>query len=200
MEPKKLYYTMGEVSEMFCVTPSLIRHWESHFSVIKPVRNKKGNRLFTPTDIENFKVIYHLVKERGMTLDGAQKCMRHNVTEHKRNAELLERLQTIRAVLLEVREGLKDLNSTDYKVSDYAESNNTEKLVIDLFGEVVSTTHGSSTPESGNDLDIVEVLPYDNQSEDFEQGQPFDHSTRGVNRTPDAKPSELFAFYEQSLF
>ena len=64
---EKLFYSMGEVAEMFDVNASLIRHWESQFSVIRPKRNKKGNRLFSPQDVENLKLIYHLVKERGMT-------------------------------------------------------------------------------------------------------------------------------------
>ena len=60
---EKLFYSMGEVAEMFDVNASLIRHWESQFSVIRPKRNKKGNRLFSPRDVENLKLIYHLVKE-----------------------------------------------------------------------------------------------------------------------------------------
>ena len=74
---EKLYYSMGEVAEMFDVNPSLIRHWESQFSVLRPKRNKKGNRLFTPQDVENLKRIYHLVKECGMTLDGAKRALRN---------------------------------------------------------------------------------------------------------------------------
>ena len=66
---EKLFYTMGEVAEMFDVNQSLIRYWESQFRVLRPKRNKKGNRLFTPEDIRNLKLIYHLVKERGMTLE-----------------------------------------------------------------------------------------------------------------------------------
>ena len=69
----KLYYTIGEVSEMFEVNTSLIRFWEKEFDIIKPKKNKKGNRLFTPEDIDNFKVIYNLVKEQGLTLDGGDK-------------------------------------------------------------------------------------------------------------------------------
>ena len=72
---EKLFYSMGEVAEMFDVNASLIRHWESQFSVIRPKRNKKGNRLFSPQDVENLKLIYHLVKERGMTLEGAKNCL-----------------------------------------------------------------------------------------------------------------------------
>ena len=76
---EKLFYSMGEVAEMFDVNASLIRHWESQFSILRPKRNKKGNRLFSPEDVENLKMIYHLVKERGMTLEGAKKALRKYV-------------------------------------------------------------------------------------------------------------------------
>lgn len=103
---------MGELAEMFDVKTSLIRHWESQFSILKPKRNKKGNRLFSPQDVENLKVIYHLVKERGMTLEGAKKAMKRRAAggpddEMKREAELMTRLRHIRALLVEVREDLK---------------------------------------------------------------------------------------------
>ena len=73
---EKLYYSMGEVAEMFDVNQSLLRHWESQFPILRPKRNKKGNRLFTPQDVEHLKQIYHLVKECGMTLEGAKRAMR----------------------------------------------------------------------------------------------------------------------------
>lgn len=107
MELTKMYYTMGEVSEMFDVKPSLLRYWEGQFSELKPKKNKKGNRLFTPKDIEWLKLIYHLVKERGMTLEGARKSLKQNKPEISRDSELLERLQRVRALLVEVREELK---------------------------------------------------------------------------------------------
>ena len=95
---EKLYYSMGEVAEMFDVNQSLIRHWESQFSVLRPKRNKKGNRLFTPQDVENLKRIYHLVKECGMTLEGAKRAMRRQPAGDAadRSGELLERSQRIR--------------------------------------------------------------------------------------------------------
>lgn len=104
---KKLLYPMGEVAEMFDVKPSLLRHWEAKFDILKPKKNKKGNRLFTAEDVENLKVIYHLVKERGMTLDGARRTMERSRTSLTRDVELLERLLKIRAQLAEVREELK---------------------------------------------------------------------------------------------
>jgi len=73
---EKLYYSIGEVAKMFNVNTSLIRFWEKEFDIIKPKKNKKGNRLFTQQDIDNFHIIYHLVKEKGMTLKGAKKKMK----------------------------------------------------------------------------------------------------------------------------
>ncbi|MEG1623023.1 MAG: MerR family transcriptional regulator [Alistipes sp.] len=107
MEVKKLFYSMGEVSELFDVNPSLIRYWEAQFDVLRPTKNKKGNRMFSPQDVEYLKLIYHLVKERGMTLDGAKKSLKQNQSEISRDAALLERLQRVRSLLVEVREELK---------------------------------------------------------------------------------------------
>ena len=98
---------MGEVSEMFDVNPSLIRFWEQKFSILKPNKNKKGNRMFTRQDVENLKLIYHLVKENGMTLAGAQKRLKENREGIEHNLEIIERLQGIKALLLEVRQELK---------------------------------------------------------------------------------------------
>ena len=75
---EKLFYSIGEVAEMFGVNTSLIRYWEREFDIIKPQRNKRGNRLFTKKDVENFYIIYNLVKERKMTLDGAKKKLKEN--------------------------------------------------------------------------------------------------------------------------
>lgn len=107
-EPKieKLYYTIGEVAKMFNVNTSLIRFWEKEFDIIKPHKNKKGNRLFTPQDVENFHLIYHLVKERGMTLKGADKKLKENKEDTLENFEIVKRLQDIRATLLEIKNGL----------------------------------------------------------------------------------------------
>ncbi len=103
---EKVYYSMGEVAEMLDVNPSLVRFWEQKFDIIKPKKNKKGNRLFTPEDVRNLKTIYHLVKERRMTLEGAQKYIKANRGGIERDMELAERLQSIRSLLLEVRQSL----------------------------------------------------------------------------------------------
>ncbi|MCD8102838.1 MAG: MerR family transcriptional regulator [Alistipes sp.] len=102
----KIYYSMGEVTEMFDVNPSLIRFWESKFDILKPHKNKKGNRLFTPADIENLKLIYHLVKEKGMTLSGAQKLIKSNREGINRDLEVIDRLLGIKALLAEIKQEL----------------------------------------------------------------------------------------------
>ena len=104
-----LFYTMGEVAEMFDVNASLIRYWETQFPSLKPHRNKKGNRLFTPADVETLKRVYYYVKECGMTLEGAKKALRGSRDEGdgaSSNMELLERLQTLRTMLVAVRDSL----------------------------------------------------------------------------------------------
>ena len=103
---EKLYYTIGEVAEMFKVNTSLIRFWEKEFDIIKPKKNKKGNRLFTKEDIENFHIIFHLVKERGMTLKGAKQKMKDNRDDAIHNLEVIQSLHNIRKMLLEIREDL----------------------------------------------------------------------------------------------
>jgi len=103
---KKIYYSIGEVAAMFDVNKSLIRFWEKEFSIIKPKKNKKGNRYFTERDINNFKIIFHLVKERGYTLDGVKKKLRENKEGTIKNVEIVNQLKDIRAQLVAIREVL----------------------------------------------------------------------------------------------
>ena len=100
---EKLYYTIGEVSEILNENASLVRFWAGKFpDFIKPARNKKGNRLFTARDLANFKVIYYLVKERGMTLEGAAKRMKDNITGEDKRVEVISMLTSIKEKLLSV--------------------------------------------------------------------------------------------------
>lgn len=101
---EKLYYSIGEVAKMFNVKTSLIRFWEKEFDVIKPKKNKKGNRFFTKQDIDNFHLIYHLVKEKGMTLTGAKKKLKENKDDTINNFEIIKSLEEIRRLLLELKE------------------------------------------------------------------------------------------------
>ncbi len=165
-----MFYTMGEVSEMFDVSTSLIRYWERHFSVIKPVRNKKGNRLFTPKDVENFKLIYHLVKERGMTLEGAKKSLKGGKITANREVELMERLLKMRSLLEEVREVLKEDGDSDSFLED-------EHPVVDPSPAVVA--------------DFAD----DSAADDVSAGE-----SRPAKVLDVSAEKELFAFYEQNLF
>lgn len=103
---EKRYYSIGEVAEMFSVNASLIRFWEKEFDVLKPKKNKKGNRLFTVKDVENLKLIHHLVKERGFTLKGAKTKLRQNPDDTARNAQVVSKLQNIKQALLDIKRGL----------------------------------------------------------------------------------------------
>lgn len=105
-EDLKLYYTIGEVAEKFSVNTSLIRFWEKEFDIIKPKKNKKGNRLFTKEDLDNFYIIYHLVKERGYTLDGAKKKLKENKPDTLSQVEIVRSLTHIRTFLLEIKANL----------------------------------------------------------------------------------------------
>ncbi|NOQ73764.1 MAG: MerR family transcriptional regulator [Crocinitomix sp.] len=108
MKLQKLYYSMGEVSEMFSVNASLIRFWEKEFSIIKPKKNKKGNRLFTQKDIKNFQLIYQLVKIEGYTLEGAKQRLRKgNKSQNEPNqGNVVSMLEQIKKELLLMQDDL----------------------------------------------------------------------------------------------
>lgn len=93
----KLYYSISEISEQFDVSKSLIRFWETEFSILNPRKNTKGERRFTKKDIEDFKIIYHLVKEKGFTLDGAKKEIEQNKERIKEKFKIIENLKVIKA-------------------------------------------------------------------------------------------------------
>ena len=103
---EKVLYSIGEVAGMFDVNVSLIRFWEKEFDIIKPIKNNKGNRQFTPQDIDNFQLIYFLVKEKGMTLKGAQKKLKDNKQSTIQNYEIVKRLQSIKEELLTIKSQL----------------------------------------------------------------------------------------------
>jgi DNA-binding transcriptional MerR regulator len=105
-EPEKLYYSIGEVAKKFNVNNSLIRFWEKEFDLIKPKKNKKGNRLFTKEDVKNLEVIYHLVKERGYTLQGAKDKLKDNKEDVSDNVEVIDSLKNMKAFLLELKKSL----------------------------------------------------------------------------------------------
>jgi DNA-binding transcriptional MerR regulator len=98
----KQYYTMGEVAEMFRVNQSLLRFWETEFSILQPKKNKKGDRYFRPIDIKNLHLIYHLLRQRKYTIEGAKEFLRKNKKADER-FEAIQRLQQIKAFLLELK-------------------------------------------------------------------------------------------------
>lgn len=104
--PEKRYYKIGEVAKAFDVNTSLIRFWEKEFEIIRPKKNKKGNRLFTPEDIKNFKLIYNLVKERGFTLDGAKQKLKKNPEGVFNNHEIISRLEAVKAEIIKIKNQL----------------------------------------------------------------------------------------------
>ena len=105
-EISKMYYTMGEVSAMFDVNQSLIRYYEREFDILQPKKNKKGNRYFTPEDVENLKIIFHLIRDKGYTLAGAKDHLKNNIGDTKENQNVISTLENLKRFLLEVREQL----------------------------------------------------------------------------------------------
>ncbi|MFT6138053.1 MAG: DNA-binding transcriptional MerR regulator [Salibacteraceae bacterium] len=103
-EITKLYYSIGEVAKIFEVNSSLIRFWESEFDILKPKKNKKGNRLFTQKDLAYLKIIYDLVKEKGHTLEGAKRALKDDRNALLEQQELKDRLIKIRSQLVNLLE------------------------------------------------------------------------------------------------
>ncbi len=178
---KRIYYTMGEVCEMFDLQPSTIRHWERQFTLINPSRNAKGNRLFDKSSLEALRLVYHLIKERGMTLEGAKKSIKGgDLNSLNRDAELHERLMKIRTALVEVREELK--------------GNRNELFEIEPLDE------GELKDGAEIEKDVV-VQRFDQNGEPIKESTPAKRSRRGRRRKGDTdKSRELFAYFEQQLF
>ena len=170
---EKLYYSMGEVTEMFDVSPALIRYWCEQFDCLRPKRNAKGNRLFTPKDVELLKRIYHLLKEKKMTIEGARKALRNrNLVDETTDTdiELLEHLQHLRTMLVEIREGL-----------------GSEDIV-----EAPAPQVKGAEITSG---EFVEVAEAEQESKPKRERKP-----RGPKKIKDAIERPLFPFFEQTLF
>ena len=219
----KIYYSMGEVAEMFDVNQSLIRHWESKFDCLRPHKNKRGNRMFSADDVEKLKQIYHLVKECGMTLEGARKVMRGaSGKELARETELLERLQRIRSALVEVREELKagddeqivgsvgaesrdaeevvaaEVAQEEPKVENVVESDESLQIVTEQQKPEMSQDEPQRVFEGESETATDAVAETENATEP-ETEQPAKKRVRRRKKSDDDN-KELFPFYEQSLF
>ncbi|TAF73863.1 MAG: MerR family transcriptional regulator [Bacteroidetes bacterium] len=105
-EIEKKYYTIGEVAEKFGVATSLVRFWETEFDSIKPTKNKKGNRVYTKEDIEDISIVYHYVKEKGYTLNGAKELIKIDRTKNLEKIEAINSLEKVRDFLLELKTSL----------------------------------------------------------------------------------------------
>ncbi|MBQ3581760.1 MAG: MerR family transcriptional regulator [Alistipes sp.] len=197
MAVKKIYYSMGEVAEMFDVRPSLIRHWESQFACLKPHKNQKGNRMFTEADIEKLKQIYHLVKERGMTLKGAAQVMRRSSQDElARQTQLLERLQRIRAALIEVREELKTGDG-----EQVVEESGDDDVEVAVAAETPAKKPAKrvAKPKTEPEPETLEVVAEPAEEDEPAEEQPKRRAPRRKKKSDD-ETKELFPFYEQSLF
>ncbi len=219
---KKMFYSMGEVAEMFDVRPSLLRHWEAKFDILRPHKNKKGNRMFTPEDVDNLKIIYHLVKERGMTLAGAAQYLKQGVSDSmRRDMELLERLQRIRAELAEVRERLKDTPEgiTVLEVAEPIEETAAETEIEEPAKEAEIEVPAEETREEMPEEPLKEMPATEAQPEggiSAQESEPESDSTprpRGAKggRNRKRQESKLFEvepepqrpiapFFDQTLF
>ena len=107
IDDNKLYYSIGEISNILKVNNSLIRFWEKEFEIIKPKKNSRGNRIFTKKDLANITLIHHLLKEKKYTIDGARKKIRENKDGAQKNFQIIDKLKNIRQKLSEIRNELK---------------------------------------------------------------------------------------------
>lgn len=103
-ELTKLYYSISEVAEMFDVSNSLIRYWESEFTQLKPQKNRRGDRKFTSKDIQTLEVIYTLLKEKGYTIEGANKILRTEISKAKQKEDLIKKLENVKSRLVKLKD------------------------------------------------------------------------------------------------
>ena len=114
--PEKLYYSINEVAQAFGVNASLIRFWEKEFEIISPRKTTSGSRKFSADDIQKLKLIYHLVKERGFTLEGARQRLKEEKQKTLDNFALIEKLEHIKQTLINIKESLGEWNIIDWKI------------------------------------------------------------------------------------
>ena len=106
LSPDKRYFSIGELAKAFDVNASLIRFWDKEFDILKPKKNAKGNRMFTPEDVKNLQLIFHLVKERGFTLEGAKTHLKEGQKKTLDKFEIISKLEGIKAQLTNIKNEL----------------------------------------------------------------------------------------------
>ncbi len=104
--PEKRYYKIGEVAKAFGVNTSLIRFWEKEFDVLKPKKNAKGDRKFTPEDIKNLQLIYYLVKDKGFTLEGAKQHLKEEKKKTLHSFDIIRKLEGVKNELIKIKNQL----------------------------------------------------------------------------------------------
>ncbi len=161
---------MGEVSELFGVNASLLRFWESEFPILKIAKNSRGHRIYTTADVDNLRLIYHLVKEQGMTLDGAKKRLRQNRDGVSHEAEIVERLRSIRNMLAalkaEMGEGVEVIDVDDEEVA-------AEAVVAEAASAVVPEMQEVAVPEPAAPAEpYVAPEPAKERLADFQMQMP----------------------------
>lgn len=157
---------MGEVCDLFGVNASLLRFWESEFPILKIAKNSRGHRMYTTADVDNLRIIYHLVKEQGMTLEGAKKRIRQNRDGVSHEAEIVERLRSIRNMLAALRAELGD----EMEVIEIDEESSEEIVAV-----VESTPEVVAEPEQAEELMAAEPAksePIKEQLADFKMEMP----------------------------
>lgn len=107
---EKMYYSITEVAESFQVKPSLLRYWEREFDFINPHKSLKGTRQYTKEDIESIRLVFHLVKERGLTLAGAKQKLKENKEGISHTEEIVRRLKGVREELMALKEEFDELD------------------------------------------------------------------------------------------
>ena len=181
VHPKgKIYYSMGEVCDLFGVNASLLRFWESEFPILKIAKNSRGHRIYTPADVDNLRLIYHLVKEKGMTLEGAKKRIRQNKDGENHEAEIIERLKGIRNMLAALREELGE----EVEVIEIEEEDNFEEAApaveaapnveheVEVEPEPVAEPEVEVEPEPEPAPTPAPVAPKEEQLADFKMEMP----------------------------
>ncbi|MDR2891081.1 MAG: MerR family transcriptional regulator [Alistipes sp.] len=194
---EKLYYSMGEVAEMLDVSQPLLRFWESKFDIVAPRKNKKGNRMFSPDDVRNLKTIYHLVKERGMTLAGAAKYIKASRGTIERDMEIAERLGTIRALLLEVRGELGGggIVTDDTLPEEEMEAAEEVAVAEEFVAEEVATAIENETEEGAEEMAATEETA-EEATEEMVAAENETAEEIVENETAEERPT----YIEQTLF
>lgn len=174
VHPKgKIYYSMGEVCEIFGVNASLLRFWEEEFPILKIAKNSRGHRIYTTDDVDNLRLIYHLVKEQGMTLDGARRRMRQNRDSIKREAEVVEKLRSIRNMLAALKAELADeVVAIDVEDDDVAESAVVAESAESAESEATEVVAQEAVVAEPEEQQVAVAKPRTEELADFQMEMP----------------------------